>query len=227
MPQSPSYRRDFESQKRLLEQELNRLYGSDNSELEWVRETLTRLESRRGDIGYSDRDRVDLNKARDILDRVQTIAAFYNPNQPRDAHGRWTSGGTLDVQKAVAKLERAGDRSLHQCAKYVREAIEAGGIVFKEEDLPKSHFAKHYGDTLEKYGFVNEAEASVGQGFPPNKSYTPKAGDVVVIQSTSTSPEGHMAMFSGKQWISDFKQREFWPGPDYREQKPSYVIYRR
>lgn len=55
MPQSPSYRLDLESQRRLLEQELFGLYGSDYSELKWARETLTRLETKRR-VGTSDQD---------------------------------------------------------------------------------------------------------------------------------------------------------------------------
>jgi hypothetical protein len=231
MPQSPSYRRDLESQKLLLEQELYRLFGSDYSDLKWVRKTLTRLESRRVDIGHSDQDHADLNKVRDILDRANAIAAFYNPNQPRDALGRWSQ--SLNVKKAVARLETHAKREPPkpkegECAKYVREAIAAGGIVFDPNDQRKS--ARDYGVTLQKYGFDAEAEASAQQGYPPNRTYRPQAGDVVVIQPTRSSKDGHMAMFSGRQWISDFKQRGenggFWPGKTYAEQKPSYVIYR-
>jgi hypothetical protein len=42
-----------------------------------------------------------------------------------------------------------------------------------------------------------------------------------------------MAMFSGKQWISNYKQTVsnsdktgFWPGGAYRDEKPRYTIYR-
>jgi len=226
MPQSPSYRRDLESQKLLLKQELYRLYGSDYSQMKCVRETLTRLETRRGDIGYSDQDHADPSKARDILDRAKAIAAFYNPSQPRDAHGRWTS---LDVQDTIAHLENAVKEHPHTsqklCATYVREAIAAGGIDFDKKDRPPSGSAKDYGPTLEKYGFDAVPNTNGHQDYPPN-GYTPQAGDVVVIQSTSTSPDGHMAMYSGKQWISDFKQPDFWPNKTYADKKPSYVIYR-
>ena len=197
------------------------------------------LETRRWDSGTSDQDRADLEKARDILDRVKTIAAFYNPNQARDARGRWTS---LDVQKAVAHLvANALDpkdpsfdpRKLGHCATKVREAIEAGGIVFDAKDRPKSGSSKDYGDKLKKYGFSEVVRVGDHRGYPP-KGYTLEAGDVVVIKpGAGTSPHGHMAMFSGHQWISDFRQSirpgnkdGFWPGDAYREQEPRYVIYR-
>jgi hypothetical protein len=205
------------------------LYGFDYAELISAGETLTQLKRTREEIEYSCQDRADLKNARYILNRSKTIATFYDPNQLRDAHGRWTGGGTLDGQKAVAHLvTKAKDfppkRGEGQCATKVREAIEAGGIDIAKKDWRNS--AKDYGDTLQKYGFDAEVKVGAHQGFPPKKKYTPQAGDVVVIQGTSTSPHGHMAMYSGKQWISDFKQRTFWPGREYSAEEPSYVIYR-
>jgi hypothetical protein len=33
-------------------------------------------------------------------------------------------------------------------------------------------------------------------------------------------------MFDGFHWYSDFRQRDFWPGPDYRKHQPMYRLYR-
>ena len=39
---------------------------------------------------------------------------------------------------------------------------------------------------------------------------------------------GHIQMYNGKNWVSDFLQpRPFWPGRDYADMKPKYHIYRR
>jgi len=206
------------------------LYGSDYHDLKWVRESLMRLELQWRDSGTSEQDRADLDKARAILERAKTIATFYNPDQPRDAHGWWTSGGTLKVPKAIAKLEKAaGDRSSGKCATKVVDAIEAGGVAVR-----RTKFAKDYGPNLLESGFDEKTKASAGQGYPPNKDYRPQAGDVVVIRpSNSAHPDGHMAMFNGKQWVSDYWQvtttddpTGFWPGASYRTSHPSYVIYR-
>ncbi|MBP5132993.1 CHAP domain-containing protein, partial [Pseudomonas protegens] len=55
----------------------------------------------------------------------------------------------------------------------------------------------------------------------------PAAGDVVIIQPIAGHPHGHMAMFNGTLWVSDFKQLHgFYPGHSYRVHKPAYKIYR-
>ena len=53
------------------------------------------------------------------------------------------------------------------------------------------------------------------------------AGDVVVIQPITGHPHGHMAMYNGSLWVSDFKQEHgYYPGPSYRAQRPAAVFYR-
>lgn len=52
------------------------------------------------------------------------------------------------------------------------------------------------------------------------------AGDVVVIDGIPSSPDGHMAMYNGTEWVSDFVQRDLYPGPRYRTSQPSYKVYR-
>ena len=61
-----------------------------------------------------------------------------------------------------------------------------------------------------------------------NTEYVPKKGDVAVIQPyPGGDPNGHIAMYDGQSWVSDFKQRDVWGGPGgYRKNKPTCVIYR-
>jgi hypothetical protein len=67
--------------------------------------------------------------------------------------------------------------------------------------------------------------------------YTPIIGDIAVIHgypggTTCDScgcPCGHIQMYNGDQWVSDFFQpthRTFYPGPGYEENAPSFEIYR-
>jgi hypothetical protein len=108
--------------------------------------------------------------------------------------------------------QHALPKSYGRCAEFTRRAIEAGGLK-----LARHLYAKDYGASLTAVEF-----RSVGQlaaGF--------KAGDVVVIQPIPKHPEGHMAMFNGTIWISDFKQLHgLYPGPTYRALKPLYAVYR-
>ncbi|EHC85258.1 putative cytoplasmic protein [Salmonella enterica subsp. enterica serovar Senftenberg str. A4-543] len=56
----------------------------------------------------------------------------------------------------------------------------------------------------------------------------PYAGDVIIIQPyAGGNPSGHMAIYDGADWYSDFKQRDMWAGPGYRAARPSYTIYRK
>lgn len=95
---------------------------------------------------------------------------------------------------------------------YVREAIESGGLA-----LDRQSFAKDYGPSLEKAGF---------QALPRDESRLDKLGDVAVIQPAPGHPFGHMCMWDGHDWISDFIQQTMYPGSAYRAAQPPYVIYR-
>ncbi|NLE04964.1 MAG: RHS repeat-associated core domain-containing protein [Crenarchaeota archaeon] len=123
-----------------------------------------------------------------------------------------------NIIAAVTFLENnAEPSSVGYCAKYVRQALEAGGI--NTNGRPNS--AKDYGPFLEGVGFSR---------VNTTNGYTPLIGDIAVISSfqgkNKNHPYGHIQMYSGSQWISDFIQRGFWPGSDYRSSQPAYKIYR-
>lgn len=103
-----------------------------------------------------------------------------------------------------------------RCAKFVRLALADAGLE------PASHpaSAKDWGPTLVSLGF---AELAAG-----DTNY--QLGDVAVIQGTSKSKDGHIQGYdsAANQWISDFvEKRDFWPGPSFRNEQPSFVVYRR
>jgi hypothetical protein len=105
-----------------------------------------------------------------------------------------------------------------QCALYVRQALEAGGI--NTDNHPVA--ARLYGPYLESWGFsaVNttnfqSGDLAVIQGYPGGSS------------DSNGIPYGHIQMYNGSVWISDFRQNGFWPGPGYRKYTPDYIIYRK
>jgi type VI secretion system secreted protein VgrG len=101
-----------------------------------------------------------------------------------------------------------------KCAAFVRMALEAAGLDTSGHPIS----AKDWGPTLLRIGFF-----VADNGLT---CFLPAKGDVVVIQKTSASSDGHMAGYDGTQWISDFVQREMWPGPSYRNEKPAHAFYR-
>ena len=136
------------------------------------------------------------------------------------ANGGGNSGGGrrpgFNIDNAVSTLnENALSSSSGYCAKYVRYALEAGGINMNGH--PSS--AKDYDSFLSKKGF-NEVTSN---------NYKPIKGDIAVMESftgVKSHPYGHIQMYNGTQWISDFRQNSFWPGSDYRNFTPDLTIFR-
>ena len=124
-----------------------------------------------------------------------------------------------DVDKAVEHLENnANEKSISKCARFVRKAIDAGGINTNNRGT-NSDLAKNYDVNLEKWGFENVEIRDL-------KSYNPFKGEAIIQNYPGGSLQVILQMFSGKQWISDFKQQDFWPGSGYKNNTPSFKIYR-
>jgi RHS repeat-associated protein len=133
--------------------------------------------------------------------------------------GPWTlpSRPGLNVDLAVTTLDKnAKSKPIGYCAKYVRLALEGGGM--NTDGRPGS--AKDYDKFLTKKGFYRVSSTN----------YEPIKGDIVVMKSFTydgkSHPHGHIQMYNGTQWVSDFKQKDFWPGSGYRSYKPDYKIFR-
>lgn len=121
-----------------------------------------------------------------------------------------------DIDKAVKFIEdHAKEKSIGRCAEYVRLAIEAGGIPIPE---PRPHDAKDYGPKLTEMGFTKV----------DTQNYQAMKGDIAVLQPPSGQKSGHLQMFNGEIWVSDFRQVRpgIYPGPQYREEKVAYEIFR-
>lgn len=99
-------------------------------------------------------------------------------------------------------IQNSHSSSQHQCARYVRMAIEAGGISTNG----RPGWAWQYVKYLPTIGFkcINYVDRD-NNGV--NGSYTPAKGDIAVYtKGVDTSVPGHICMWTGSQWISDFKQ---------------------
>jgi len=122
---------------------------------------------------------------------------------------------SYNIENAVNYLNNNSlEKSSGRCAYFVRQALEAGGI----NTNPHPISAKDYGSYLIEWGFSTVSRTN----------YIPIKGDISVIQPYSGgSPHGHIQMYNGSIWLSDFKQKiDFWPGGGYRLKQPDYQIYR-
>lgn len=107
------------------------------------------------------------------------------------------SGVDDKVSKAADfALKNAADRSLKNCALYVNNALRAQGIRINGNGVAVA------GNLIKS-----------GQGFHQvaySKDYVPQIGDVMSMKSNSKSGHnfGHVAIYTKKGWVSDFRQGE-------------------
>lgn len=121
----------------------------------------------------------------------------------------WSRAYTFDAEKATKHLtENALSRSHTCCAWFVMRAMQAGGcpaII-----LPA--WAYKYYLPLVQFKEI------------PKENYVAQKGDIVVFPSEKGHFWGHIAMYNGKQWISDFKQKGIFVAKAYY--KSDYRYYR-
>ena len=109
-----------------------------------------------------------------------------------------------NIQKACEWIHKsAATSTLHSCAKYVRMAIEAGGLSTNGRPT----WAWKYINYLPKIGF--RFIDTVDNKYQGEKgSYTPKPGDIAVYtKGSNTKVPGHICMWTGAEWESDIRQR--------------------
>ena len=88
--------------------------------------------------------------------------------------------------------------------------LEIGGGIA----VGRTVSAKDYGPKLEAAGFYQ-----VIGSF--------QKGDVIVIQAVGTHVHGHMAIYHGDIWVSDYKQPNgYYPAQAYRDAHTPYKVYR-
>lgn len=107
--------------------------------------------------------------------------------------------------------EHAEKKSVGMCALYVRKAIMTGGIP-----LYMGGDAWCYKYTLPILNFHQVGKMSERE-----------VGDIVVFQPIGGRKYGHIAIWNGNQWVSDFKQRNLIVHSDYLKEGADYTIYRR
>ena len=136
-----------------------------------------------------------------------------------------TGNCPIDLDKFVNWLDKhANAHSIGRCARYIRLGLEEGHANTKGSPVP----AKDWGSFLEK----NLGFSQVQQG----DRYTPVRGDVAVFQPVygdrPSSPYGHIEVWDGTEWVSDYKQGipspnglHFYPNLGKYGRQP-YKVYR-
>lgn len=145
-----------------------------------------------------------MNLETGIFSPVNFIAGFTEP-----LYGRSNIPG-YDYQEAVETLNSNAKTSpIGYCARYVRWALEGGGL--STDGRPNS--AKDYNTFLPALGFKEV----------PTSNYQPMTGDIVVMQAIGTHVHGHIQMYNGEKWVSDYTQNGFYP---YITSRPTFQVFR-
>jgi len=99
------------------------------------------------------------------------------------------------------------------CARAMNQAIKAA----TGKDTSGIASAKNYGPNLIKAG-ASRVTVTNGQY---------QKGDIMIYPSIPGHPHGHAQIYSGNGvWVSDFKQRDVYPGSGYRNAKTGGTVYR-
>ena len=137
--------------------------------------------------------------------QTTTLASTVTP----EASTAVTEQVTWDVDKAIQTVQNnAGNASKKKCLRYVANAIDSGfgvnwGInnalsAVKDSNFVGVHLseAKYTGPQL------------LGLGFKKIDNNTPwQKGDIHVYQPKNKEKAGHIEIFDGTKWVSDFNQK--------------------
>ena len=142
---------------------------------------------------------------------VNYVNSLWDENPSQD--GEINPSGDYNLNAACEWLySNSVASTTHKCARYVRSAIDVG---FNTNPNTNSYTGAHgrpewaynYSTFLPKIGFkkistITSTEAS---------GYVPQKGDIAVYKhGTDTNQPGHICMYTGTKWCSDFKQNNMY-----------------
>ena len=138
--------------------------------------------------------------------------AIIQQNKLKEAQANKFSLGNafkIDIDKFINKLDSISARtSSARCARSIRIALQTAGAKFSNHPVA----AADWGNTLEEIGY---------QQIQPSFD-NPQEGDIYIIDRTRKHRYGHIAGYTGSEWVSDFKQRNY----DVYKGSVTYKYYR-
>jgi len=137
------------------------------------------------------------NQAQQKQQELATLTSkIYLENQKKMA-GSAPDRYSAPAQAAAHASRVALSRSSGRCARYVRTALQAAGYDFTPNPSAYQYATR---GTLANAGF-----SKISNDAPP------QVGDVVVYDRSSKHPHGHIQIYDGSNWISDFRQSSISP----------------
>lgn len=135
------------------------------------------------------------------------MRAKASPNPPKATS---KNSQRIDIDKFTRFLGNiTRQTSTQKCARSIRIGLQSAGAKIVNHPVA----AADWGNTLMKIGYQK-----INLSFD-----RPKKGDIYIINRTSKHRYGHIAAYSGKAWVSDFKQRDH---AVYKNSNVTYTYYR-
>lgn len=199
-------------------QEFENLHNSNLSEENafWANSSMGAIENNAKRLGNGIVDGINagIGYANKGFNMIGGFVGGLTTNQHDSAGARWgTMPGRTDTRYGKARpfyvadacrtLERnVRPSSSSSCARYVRVAIEAGLHLQSGSLMSVLGNARDYSRTLGKVGFA-----------PVDwQNWSPQPGDILAQQEMPGHAYGHVSMFSGRLWMSDYLQKNMWGG---------------
>lgn len=145
---------------------------------------------------------------------VQTALQYAKGEQSTNVVGAAASGLAMKVSGIIRNNAtvntkhggtKAATKSIGRCARHVFNSLAAAGFDVGNADINKAsgiQSAKDAVPPLKRAGFE-----VVGYPSADNSNAGAMPGDVEVWSGVPGHPDGHIAFFDGRNWISDFVQQ--------------------
>ena len=213
-------------------QEFENLHNSNLAEENafWANSSMGAIENNSKRLGNSIVDGINtgIGYANRGFNMIGGFVGSLSTNQHDSAGARWgTMPGRVDTRYGKARpffvadacrtLERnVRPRSAASCAMYVRLAVEAGLHLPANKLQGVLGNARDFARTLGKVGFA-----------PVDwQKWSPQPGDILAQQEMPGHAYGHVSMFSGRLWMSDYLQKNMWGGINtgYHRRKQGVIL---
>lgn len=130
-------------------------------------------------------------------DRLASLAEKLSTQQRAPVNVSVLNSNAAPAIAAARASRAAHSNSTGRCALYVRKALQAAGYEFTPNPSAYQYATR---GTLANAGFVK-----ISNSTPP------QVGDVVVFDRSSKHRHGHIQIFDGSNWVSDFRQNDINP----------------
>ena len=130
-------------------------------------------------------------------------SGFSSSNSVSGSNGVSGSSDGKTISASQYARAHAHSKSQGRCARYVANALQAVGFKFQRQG---SAYMYHTNGILSKMGFN-----IVSNDY---RGFRPQIGDICVINRFGTHKHGHICIWDGRNWISDFIQRNASPYKD-------------